>query len=323
MATTHDHGSAASSRTRLGIVLALTGAVAVAEIIGALVTGSLALLADAAHMVVDVSGLAMAFVAVGLAGRPATARRTWGLRRVEVLAAGAQATLLAAVGVYGLVEGIRRLAAPPEVPGGLLLVFGALGLAANIAGLLILRSHRQDGLNLRAAFLEVAADTLGSLAVIVAAAVLWTTGWARADAVAGIVIALVILPRALLILRAVLRILLESVPEEIDLAEVRRHLAERPHVRGVHDLHVAAIDSRLPVITAHVVVDEACFGDGRAPEVLRDLRACLAAHFDPSLAHATLQLERAVDAGELCGIGAGAEVPVGGETCITPRRGVV
>lgn len=300
------------TRRRLGLVLAITAAILLAELVGAVLTGSLALLTDAAHMLVDVGGLTMAFLAAGLVRRPATTRRTWGLRRVEVLAAGAQALLLAGVGVYGLVEGIRRLFAPPEVPGGLLLVFGVIGLAGNIAGLLLLRSRRADGLNLRAAFLEVAADALGSVAVIAAALVIHTTGWGRADAVAGILIALVIVPRALVILRAVVRILLESVPEEIELAEVRRHLADRPEVLGVHDLHIALIDSRLPVLTAHVVVAEACFESGRASQVLRDLRSCLAAHFSPALTHTTLQLEPAGDAAECTGAAGCAPVTAPG-----------
>lgn len=300
------------TRRRLGLVLAITAAILLAELVGAVLTGSLALLTDAAHMLVDVGGLTMAFLAAGLVRRPATTRRTWGLRRVEVLAAGAQALLLAGVGVYGLVEGIRRLFAPPEVPGGLLLVFGVIGLAGNIAGLLLLRSRRADGLNLRAAFLEVAADALGSVAVIAAALVIHTTGWGRADAVAGILIALVIVPRALVILRAVVRILLESVPEEIELAEVRRHLADRPEVLGVHDLHIALIDSRLPVLTAHVVVAEACFESGRAGQVLRELRSCLAAHFSPALTHTTLQLEPAGDAAECTGAAGCAPVTAPG-----------
>lgn len=300
------------TRRRLGLVLAITAAILLAELVGAVLTGSLALLTDAAHMLVDVGGLTMAFLAAGLVRRPATTRRTWGLRRVEVLAAGAQALLLAGVGVYGLGEGIRRLFAPPEVPGGLLLVFGVIGLAGNIAGLLLLRSRRADGLNLRAAFLEVAADALGSVAVIAAALVIHTTGWGRADAVAGILIALVIVPRALVILRAVVRILLESVPEEIELAEVRRHLADRPEVLGVHDLHIALIDSRLPVLTAHVVVAEACFESGRAGQVLRELRSCLAAHFSPALTHTTLQLEPAGDAAECTGAAGCAPVAAPG-----------
>lgn len=304
----HGEATAAGTRRRLGLVLAITATVLLAELIGTVLTGSLALLTDAAHMLVDVGGLTMAFLAAGLVRRPATARRTWGLRRVEVLAAGAQALLLAGVGVYGLVEGIRRLFAPPEVAGGLLLVFGAIGLAGNIAGLLLLRSRRADGLNLRAAFLEVAADALGSVAVIAAALVIWTTGWGRADAVAGILVALVIVPRALVILRAVVRILLESVPAEIELAEVRRHLTERPEVLDVHDLHIALIDSRLPVLTAHVVVAEACFESGRAGPVLRDLRSCLAAHFSPALTHTTLQLEPAGDAAACAGAAGCARV---------------
>lgn len=295
MAHDHSHGAGAP-RGRLAIAFAVAAVVFVAEVIGAVVTGSLALLTDAGHMLVDLVGLGMALAAATLVLRPASDRRTWGFRRAEVLAAGAQATLLAVVGVYSIVEGFRRLADPPEVPGGSLLFFGVLGLAANVVGLLVLRGGRGAGLNMRAAFLEVMADALGSVAVIVAALVIRFTGWERADAVAGLLIALIILPRAWAILRESLSILLESTPRGLDLAKVRAHLLDRPHVTDVHDLHVSRIDSNLPVLTAHVVLDDECFHDGHAPLILRDLRGCLAEHFDLAIEHSTFQFERAADA---------------------------
>ncbi|GAA4283551.1 cation diffusion facilitator family transporter [Brevibacterium daeguense] len=292
MGAGHSHGEG-QSRRRLGVVLGLTAVVFLAEVLGAVVTGSLALLTDAGHMLVDVLGLGMAFFAAGLMLRPATGRRTWGLRRAEVLAAGAQATLLTVVGLYAVGEGISRLADPPEVPGPELLAFGVVGLAANVIGLLVLHGGRHQGLNMRAAFLEVAADALGSVAVIAAAAVIWTTGWTRADAVAGILIAVIIIPRAFFILREVLHILLEGTPPQIDVGEVRRHILSRPHVLGVHDLHISLIDSKMPVLTAHVVLEDECFRDECAPEILQDLQACVGEHFEPAITHSTFQLERA------------------------------
>ncbi|WP_349826787.1 cation diffusion facilitator family transporter [Brevibacterium litoralis] len=287
----HSHGAGAP-RGRLAIAFGVALVVLVAEVVGSVLTGSLALLTDAGHMLVDVLGLGMALTAVTLMLRPTSDRRTWGLRRAEVLAAGAQAALLSVVGLYSLVEGTRRLFAPPEVPGPELLIFGVLGLAANIVGLLVLASGRNSGLNMRAAFLEVAADALGSIAVILAAVVIWTTGWERADPVAGLLIALIILPRAWRILRESVSILLESTPPEVDVQEIRDHILDRPHVREVHDLHVTRIDSNLPVLTAHVVLDEECFHDGHAPEILHDLQTCLGEHFPLAIDHSTFQFDR-------------------------------
>jgi cobalt-zinc-cadmium efflux system protein len=323
MAAGHSHGEG-QSRRRLGVVFGLTAAVFLAEVVGAFITGSLALLTDAGHMLVDVLGLGMAFFAAGLMLRPATGQRTWGLRRAEVLAAGVQATLLTGVGLYSMWEGIRRLADPPEVPGPELLAFGAVGLAANVIGLFVLRSGRHQGLNMRAAFLEVGADALGSVAVIAAAAVIWSTGWSRADAVAGILIAAIIIPRAFFILREVLHILLEGTPPQIDVEEVRRHILSRPHVLGLHDLHVSLIDSKMPVLTAHVVLEDECFRDECAPGILQDLQACASEHFEPAIMHSTFQFERAGHARreQLAGVcGASGPAVTGAESVIVGTAG--
>lgn len=183
----HDHGAAglADHRGRLAVVLAITVTVLVVEVIGAVVSGSLALLADAAHMLTDVAGLTLGLVAAALARRPATASRTWGYRRAEILGAAAQAALLLAVGVYVLVEGVQRLFSPPDVSSTAMVVFGLVGLAGNLVGLAVLSGARADSMNMRAAFLEVVNDSLGSVAVLVAAVVIATTGWLRADAVAS------------------------------------------------------------------------------------------------------------------------------------------
>ncbi len=292
MTHAHDHGAgSADHRGRLATVLAITVTVLVVEVVGAAVTGSLALLADAAHMLTDVIGLSLAVVASVLVRRPETDRRTWGFRRVEVLSAAAQAAVLLAVGVYVLIEAVRRLVDPPEMTSGLLLAFGVIGLAGNLAGLAILARQRQDNLNLRAAFLEVLNDALGSVAVIVAAVVIATTGWQRADAVASLVIGALIIPRTIVLLRVTTDVLLESTPAGLELADVRARLLAHPHVHDVHDLHATQVATGLPVLTAHLVVDDSCFFDGHLGPMLDELQACLDDDFD--VEHSTLQFEAA------------------------------
>lgn len=283
--------TSASHRRRLTIVFAITALVVVAQAIGAIVTGSLALLADTAHAIVDSVGLFVALIAARLAMRPASVGKTWGYRRIEVLAALGQATLLIIVGTYAAVEGGRRLQAPPEVAGRELLIFGVLGLCANIIGILVLMPGRADNLNMRAAFLEVLNDALGSVGVIVAALVIQFTGFQRADAIAGMFIAALIVPRAVMLMRETLSVLMEFVPKGVDLAAVRGHLLELDHVRDVHDLHVSTIATGLPTLTAHVVVDDECFRSGHSAEILWSVRECVAEHFDVSIQHSTFQIE--------------------------------
>lgn len=291
MSAGHDHGVGTSHRGRLAVAFAITATILVAEVIGAVWTGSLALLVDAGHMLTDAAGLAMALVAASLALRPPTPARTWGFRRAEVLAAGAQATVLLGVGIYAFVEGVRRLYEPHEVSSTGLLLFGIVGLAGNIASMLVLSTGRAANLNMRAAFLEVVNDALGSVAVIISAIVIATTGWVRIDAIAGMVIAALIVPRAIAILREAGHILLESTPKGLDLDDVRAHLLAVPHVQDVHDMHASTIATGLPVLTAHVVLDEECFTDGHAAEMLAQLQDCVAAHFTVSIEHSTIQLE--------------------------------
>jgi len=288
----HDH-AAPAGRGRLAIAFGITAGVLVAEVIGSIITGSLALLVDATHMLTDAGGLAIALTAATLAHRPPTARRTWGFGRAEVLGATAQAAILLAVGVFVLIEAVRRLFAPPEIEGGLLVVFGVVGLLGNVASIAVLASGRAANLNMRAAFLEVVNDALGSVAVIVAAVVIWLTGFQLADAIAAILIGALILPRALLLLRDTTNVLLESTPKGLDLDAVRDHILRLDHVQGVHDLHVSQIATGLPVLTAHVVVDDSCFHDGHAPRMLDDLQKCVAEHFPVQIEHSTFQLELA------------------------------
>lgn len=282
-------GDRAASRLRLAAVLGVTVAVLLVEIIGAALTGSLALLADAGHVLTDVGGLAAAVGAATLAMRPAAGRRTFGNHRFEVLAATANALLLFAVGGYVLLEAARRLGDPPEVPSVSLLVFGLIGLLGNLVSLRILTPVRDDGLNVRGAFLEVLGDALGSVAVVVAAVVIWLTGWQRADVVASVLIALLILPRTWRLFRESVDVLLEAAPKDLDLPAVRRHILGMDGVLEVHDVHAWAITSGMCAVSAHVVVEDApgCT-DGRVLDRLAD---CLRVDF--GIEHSTFQLEPA------------------------------
>ena len=283
------HGSLVDHRARLAVVLGITVAVLVVEVVGAVVSGSLALLADAAHMLTDVAGLTLGLVAAVLARRPATSARTWGWRRAEVLGAAAQAALLLAVGVYVLVEGVRRLIEPPEVASTAMLVFGVVGLVGNIVGLLVLAGGRGDNLNMRAAFLEVLNDALGSVAVLVAGVVIATTGFLRADAIASLVIGVLILPRTLRLLRETGHVLMESTPVGLDLDEVRTRLLSMDHVHDVHDVHASQVATGLPTFSAHVVVDDSCFHDGHLARMLDEAQQCLHEEYD--VEHSTIQFE--------------------------------
>jgi cobalt-zinc-cadmium efflux system protein len=276
---------------RLTAVLGITLVVLVVEVVGAVVSGSLALLADAGHMLTDVAGLSLAVVAARLVGRPATSARTWGFQRAEVLAAAGQAAVLLAVGGYVIVEAIRRLVTAPDVASTAMIVFGVVGLAGNLAALAILFRSRGQTMNTRAAFLEVASDALGSVAVLVAAVVIAATGWDRADAVASLLIGTLILPRTWKLLRESVDVLLESTPKDLDLAVVREHVLRVPHVIAIHDLHASQVASHLPTFSAHVVVDEACFHDGHLKSLLDDIQGCLSGHFD--VEHSTIQFEAA------------------------------
>ena len=292
----HDHGAAAlgDHRGRLAAVLSITVTVLLVEVVGAFVSNSLALLADAGHMLTDVAGLTLGLVAAVLARRPATDARTWGYRRAEVLGAAAQAAVLLAVGVFVLVEAVRRLAEPPEVTAGAMLVFGVVGLVGNLIGLALLFGGRGSNLNLRAAYLEVLNDALGSVAVLVAALVIATTGWLRADAVASLLIGLLILPRTWGLLRETVDVLLESTPKGLDLSGVRERILRLPHVKDVHDLHASQVATGLPVLTAHVVVDDSCFHDGHLGPMLDELQRCIDRDFN--VEHSTIQFEAAAHA---------------------------
>lgn len=287
----HSHDHSETNRTRLAWALGITASILVAEVIGAITTNSLALLVDAAHMLTDTAGLLMALTAANLILRKPTTKRTWGFRRAEVLSATLQSALLLAVGIYAAVDAIQRLFDPPEVQPTGLLVFGIIGLAGNIASMLIIAGGRGHNLNMRAAFLEVVNDALGSVAVIVAAVVIALTGWMRADSLAALLISALIVPRAIALLKETTHILLESTPRGLDLNAVRTHLEGQAGVLAVHDLHASQIASNLPVLTAHVVVKDEMFDADAAGGLLRNLQQCVAAHFEVSIEHSTFQIE--------------------------------
>lgn len=294
----HSHGHTSPApdrglRNRLIIAFGITALIVVAQLVGSIITGSLALLTDTAHALADSAGLLVAVIAATMLLRPPSSTRTWGFARIEVIAALGQACLLLVVGTYAAIEGVRRLVEPTQVPATELLIFGVLGLIANLVAMAILASGREANFNMRAAFLEVLNDALGSVGVIVAAIVIETTGFQRADTLAGLFIAALIVPRAIGLLRETTRVLMEFAPKDIDLDVVRAHVLELEHVREVHDLHASTIGTGLPVISAHVVIDDGCFESGHAPRILEQIRECMREHFPVSFDHATIQLETA------------------------------
>ncbi|MCA2201825.1 cation diffusion facilitator family transporter [Streptomyces sp. SMS_SU21] len=299
MGAGHDHGHAygapsggtvsAAYRGRLRIALGITVFVMVVQIVGGMLADSLALVADAAHMATDALGLGMALLAIHFAGRPPSERRTFGLARAEILAALANCLLLLGVGGYVLYEAVQRFITPAATEGGLAMVFGAVGLAANLVSLSLLMRGQKESLNVRGAFLEVAADALGSVTVIVAALVIVTTGWTAADPIASLVIALMIVPRTLRLLRETLDVLLEAAPKGVDMTEVRAHILNTPGVEDVHDLHAWTITSGMPVLSAHVVVSADTLNAIGHEKMLHELQDCLGDHFD--VQHCTFQLE--------------------------------
>lgn len=294
MTGSHDHGHGTTvtgvQRRRLTVVLAISVTILVTEIVGGLLAHSLVLLADAAHMTADAAGIGLSLLAAFFASRPASAQRTFGFQRAEILAAVCNAVLLLVLGVFVLIEAARRLEHPGHTSPGLMVLFGVLAVLGNGTSLLLLRHGQGTSLNVRGAYLEVLSDLVGAGAVLLAAAVIALTGWQRADPVASLLIAALIVPRTLRLLKQALDILLEATPLGVDLDEVRRHICETPGVLTCHDLHAWTITSGSAVLSAHVVVADDAWDRGTAPEILDRLAECLTGHFD--LEHSTFQLER-------------------------------
>jgi cobalt-zinc-cadmium efflux system protein len=286
----HDHGRVVRRRA-LGIVLALTLAYTAVEVVGGVAAGSLALLADAVHMLSDNVAIAVALVAVWLAAKPTTPERTYGFKRAEVLAALANGVLLVALAIWIFVEAIMRLRDPGDPLGGWMLAIALLGLAVNVVAGFVLSGARTHSLNVEAAFRHVVADVLGSVGVAVAAIVILTTGWVEADPLVSILIALLVLASAWSILRDSTEILLESTPRDLDVDALGRRLAGAPGVVEVHDLHVWTITSGFPALSAHVLVrpGEDCHGRRRELELLL--------HDEFGIEHTTLQVDHAADGG--------------------------
>ncbi|RDI43713.1 cation diffusion facilitator family transporter [Nocardia mexicana] len=300
MGLDHAHGVGPESASgkylhRLVFALGIGIAFLVAEVVTAVLTRSLALLSDAAHMLTDVFGLVMALAAILLAKRSRpTFSRTFGYYRAEVLAALANAVLLFAVAAYVLYEAILRLGEPPEVPGLPVLIVGALGLVANVVSLLLLRSGAKESLNLRGAYLEVLADLIGSLGVLLSAAITLLTHWPYADMIVGVLIGLWVLPRTWVLARRSLRILFQHSPEGVDVERIAAALQAVPGVADVHDLHVWTLTSGMEVASAHLTTT----ADHDSDEILRSAQRILADNFH--IEHATLQVERA-DTARHCG----------------------
>jgi cobalt-zinc-cadmium efflux system protein len=296
----HDHGAdpgrpepwgeRAKDRRRLAITLALVVVYMVAEVVGGLLTNSLALLADAGHMLSDAGALALSLFAAWIAERPPTPQRSYGYYRAEILAALANGAALVAIAIWIVVEAIRRMGDLPEVAGGAMLAVALGGLAVNLAGLWILGSSKSGSLNLRGAWAHVFTDMLGSVATMAAALSIWAFAWYWMDPVVSLLIALLVIHSAWGLLRESVAVLMESTPKHIDPDRVRRAIEEVEGVRGVHDLHIWVITTGMESLSAHTLVD-----DGVAPEaILGRIREVLSAEF--GIDHVTIQFEA-----EACG----------------------
>ncbi|WP_334151830.1 cation diffusion facilitator family transporter [Microbacterium sp.] len=295
----HDHAPAAGGirsaghRRLLTISLCLTATIMLVQVVGAILTGSLALLADAAHMFTDASALVIALIAAAVAARPADDRRTFGYQRAEVFGALINAVILILLAGWVGFEAVTRLLNPSdvEVAGPLMLVVAVIGLLANAVSMWLLSRAQRTSINVRGAYLEVMGDLIGSAAVIVAAIVIVVTGWMPADAIASMFIAIMIIPRAISLLREVFSVLSESAPKGTAVSDIRQHLLDYEGVTGVHDVHVWQLTRGAPVFSAHVSVDPTLLADGGSPKLLSEMQACLADHFD--VEHSTFQIEPA------------------------------
>ncbi len=269
--------------------LGLLSAFLVVEVIVAVLARSLALLSDAGHLLTDVAAIAAALWAMRLAARPARGALTYGWKRAEILSATANALTLVVVAAVVAVEAVRRLVDPPRVDATPVIVVALVGIAVNIAVAASVARANRSSLNVEGAYQHILTDLYGFVATAIAAVVILVTGWQRADAVASLVLVVLMLRSGITLGAQGLRVLLEAAPRGIRLSEIRTHLLEVDHVREIHDLHVWTVTSDMPAVSAHVVVDEACFSDAHAPQLLDALQACLHEHFD--IEHSSLQLE--------------------------------
>jgi cobalt-zinc-cadmium efflux system protein len=280
-----------ADRRALAAALALIGGFIVVEAVAGVLSGSLALFADAGHMLVDAGALAGSLWAISLAARPPSARFSYGLARAEILAAGVNGVTLLVMAALIAFEAIVRLRRPPAVHGLTVVVVASVGAAVNLAATYVLSHADRSSLNIEGAFRHVLTDLYAFVATVTAGVVLLASGYRRADAIASLVVVVLMLRASWALIAGSGRVLLEGTPESVDLEEVRRHVAELPEVLSVHELHAWTLSSSLPVLSAHVVVPDHCLTDGSAGAVLDGLQACLAGHFD--VEHSTFQLEPA------------------------------
>lgn len=281
----HNHSHGRDDRRRLTIVLVLSTTYMFAEAAGGLITGSLALLADAGHLLSDVGSLVLGLFAVWAAQRPATAQRTYGHTRVEILAALAQGVALVVVALMICLEAFERLGQPAAVDGLGMVLVAAGALVVNSIGLVVLNGGRADSINIRGVWLHVASDAAGSFGVMCAGAAIWLFGWAWADAAASIAISVLVLFAAWQLVRDATDILMETAPGHLDVDEIRRAISSLPAVQSVHDLHVWTIGNNEISLSSHLVAPR----DGDLPSLLRDVRALLGSRF--SIHHSTVQIE--------------------------------
>jgi cobalt-zinc-cadmium efflux system protein len=284
----HHHAHAATSgrnRTRLALTLGLAAVYMLAEVAGGWFTGSLALLADAGHMLSDVAALGLSLFAMSMARRPPTSKRTFGYHRMEILAALANGAALVAISIFVLVEAVQRFRQPPEVDAPVMMAIATGGLLVNLAGLWILHEGRSESLNVRGAWLHVLTDALGSVQAIAAGALIWAFGWQWADPAASVLIAVLVVYSSWSLLKEATGVLMESAPSHIDVDEVRDAMIGIPGVIEVHDLHVWTITSGMENLSAHVVVEEGCYDC----DVLTEIRTTLHDRF--GIHHMTVQME--------------------------------
>jgi cobalt-zinc-cadmium efflux system protein len=292
----HEHGPGpGSDRRYLLVALVLLAAFMLAEVITAILSGSLALLSDAGHMLSDVGAIGGALWAMALAARPPSGKWTYGWKRAEVLSAAANGITLLVVAGIVTAEAISRLIHPPAVDGGPVIAVATAGIAVNVAAAWVLARANRSSLNVEGAFRHVLTDLYGFIGTVIAGIIIVTTGLTRADAIASLIVVVLMGKAAWELLRDSGRVLLEAAPEDMDLEQVRAHLSGVAHVLGVHDLHAWTVTSGLPALSAHVVIEDGCFHDGHAPRLLDQLQACLAGHFD--VEHSTFQLEASAHAG--------------------------
>lgn len=258
MSDTNKQIVSASSRHKknLLIVLALSGTYLIAEVIGGIATKSLALLADAAHMLTDVVGLLLAFIAIKIGERKASPKKTFGYYRTEILAAVINAVVLLGISIFVLYEAFQRFKNPPEVQSGSMMIVAGIGLVVNIIGILIIRKDSNASLNMKGAYFEVLSDMLTSVGVMMAGVIMLTTQWYYADPIISAAIGLLIIPRTLKLLMEAVNVLLEGTPKDVDISKLRASLEELPGIKEIHDLHVWSLTSGVNAMSAHVIADD-------------------------------------------------------------------